>query len=253
MNIKSVPFSRLGNKMTDIKYFKDFLPYDKINNVIEPFCGSFAVSRICYDPTKYKIYLNDNDINLINTINNINKYEEEVETIRQNITDKTITSATQLKEYMKNNNFIFSNELQKKFIVRGFLNANKTKGDFTKIKDFLKLCIITNNDYKLIMEEHKNNKNTFIFLDPPYFNSDNTYYQDYQNDTNDNKNIKDNTGMYIYMMEYIKNCKCKILLIINSNEILKYLYKDYIRGEYEKIYQVTKKKTKHLIITNYKL
>jgi len=77
MNIKSVPFQRLGNKMNDIKYFKNLLPFEKIKNVIEPFCGSFAVSRICYNPNDYKIYLNDNDKSLIDSLNNINEFEEE--------------------------------------------------------------------------------------------------------------------------------------------------------------------------------
>ena len=43
------------------------------------------------------------------------------------------------------------------------------------------------------------------------------------------------------------------MLIINKLYILEYLFNDYIKGEYDKIYQVGKKKSKHLIITNYNL
>ena len=64
--------------------------------------------------------------------------------------------------------------------------------------------------------------------------------------------------MYGYTTSYIKpveikyaSIKCKIMLIINKLDILVYLFKDYIKGEYERIYQLSKKKAVHLIITNY--
>ena len=59
------------------------------------------------------------------------------------------------------------------------------------------------------------------------------------------------TSILLDILELLKNAKCKVMLIINKLNILEYLFKDFIRGEYIRIYQNTKKKMKHLIITNY--
>jgi hypothetical protein len=45
--------------------------------------------------------------------------------------------------------------------------------------------------------------------------------------------------------------KAKIMLIINDLKILRHLYKDFIKGDYDRVYQIGKRKEKHLIITNY--
>ena len=51
--------SRLGNKENDIKYFSHLLPLD-VKTVVEPFAGSFAVSKFFYkDPNQYKFHIND--------------------------------------------------------------------------------------------------------------------------------------------------------------------------------------------------
>jgi hypothetical protein len=41
------------------------------------------------------------------------------------------------------------------------------------------------------------------------------------------------------------------MLIINENAITDYIYKDFIVGKYDKIYQLTKKKAVHIIVCNY--
>ena len=53
------------------------------------------------------------------------------------------------------------------------------------------------------------------------------------------------------ILEYLRVCKCKVMLVINKLNVLAYLFRDYIKGEYEKIYQLSKKKAMHLIICNY--
>ena len=59
------------------------------------------------------------------------------------------------------------------------------------------------------------------------------------------------TSILLDILELLKNAKCKVMLIINKLNIIEYLFKDFIRDEYLKTYAVTKKKMKHLIITNY--
>ena len=102
------------------------------------------------------------------------------------------------------------------------------------------------------IKQDKSKKKYFIFLDPPYFDSFNKYYVMYQDKFTGEKTIKDNTGMYIEILKYLKENKKNTMLIINKNCITEFIYKDYIKAEYDKTYQLTKKKTKHLIINNYK-
>ena len=94
----------------------------------------------------------------------------------------------------------------------------------------------TNLNYKDIFNEYQFNEKAFLFLDPPYLFSDNSGYK-----PQINKN--DMTLIIVDILDLLKNSKCKIMLIINKLDILVYLFKDYIKGEYERIYQLSKKKS----------
>ena len=59
------------------------------------------------------------------------------------------------------------------------------------------------------------------------------------------------TEIIIFLTSFIASCKCKIMIIINKLKILEELFKPYIKDEYIRIYQLSKKESKHLIITNY--
>ena len=60
MTRQNILFGRFGNKTNDIKHFKHLLPLD-VKIVVEPFGGTFAVTRIIYNDDKYVNYVNDND------------------------------------------------------------------------------------------------------------------------------------------------------------------------------------------------
>ena len=47
------------------------------------------------------------------------------------------------------------------------------------------------------------------------------------------------TQIVVDILEYLRVCKCKVMLVIRLN-ILSYLFKDCIKGELEKIYQLSK-------------
>ena len=128
--------------------------------------------------------------------------------------------------------------------------------------NFLKKAKITNNDFREIMNKYKNNNNAFLYLDPPYMDSYNGGYSSFNSKTyNDDLSIIDNTEMYIFILEFLNDCKCKILFSINNCALTKYLYKDFIKEDYNKIYQSThinttnttnkKKHTNVLIISNF--
>ena len=104
--------------------------------------------------------------------------------------------------------------------------------------------LFTNEDYINIFNKYKNDDKAFLFIDPPYLFSDSSGYHP-QNEN------KDMTAIILDPLELLKTAKCKIMLIINKLNILEYLFKDFIKGEYSKIYAITLKKMKHLIITNY--
>jgi len=135
--------------------------------------------------------------------------------------------------------------------------------------NFFHKAKITNNDFIEVMEEYKENENAFLYLDPPYMDSFNSQYNYYHTKNyNNDLTIKDNTYMYIYLLEFLKVCKCKILFSINNNSLTKYLYKDYIKETYKHVYQsshinieglsldekgnkIRKKNTNVLIISNF--
>ena len=81
----------------------------------------------------------------------------------------------------------------------------------------------TNDDWEVVMEKYKDNKNAFIYLDPPFFHCYNTIYR-----------RTDITKIYIDVVNYLKNSKCKILFSINKNTITEHIYKDYINNTLQK-------------------
>ena len=101
-------------------------------------------------------------------------------------------------------------------------------------KEILKHALITNDDFKQVMEKYHDDVDAFMFLDPPYLFSNNSTYIPQNVET-------DMTDIVVYIYEFFKTCKCKVMLIINKLSLLEYLFKDYIKGEYLRIYQMTKK------------
>jgi site-specific DNA-adenine methylase len=96
------------------------------------------------------------------------------------------------------------------------------------------------------MEEYKDNEKAFIYLDPPYLNSLNESYTQYNKNKNskidENNIIIDNTKLYIDILNYLKNSKCKIIFSINSNSITRHIYKDYIKVDYSSFYSLSQLK-----------
>ena len=52
--------------------------------------------------------------------------------------------------------------------------------------------------------------------------------------------------MYIYLLEFLKDCKCKTLFSINDCALTKYLYKDYIKETYNHKYSLSHTNIKNL-------
>ena len=110
------------------------------------------------------------------------------------------------------------------------------------------------------MEKYKDNEDAFIYLDPPYLESYNAGYNKYEKSIETDGTIIANTKIYIDILNYLKNSKCKILFSINKYYITEHIYKDYINKSYNKNYAFTilnsdkktiKKNTNILIIANF--
>ena len=63
----------------------------------------------------------------------------------------------------------------------------------------------------------------------------------------------DMSDIICIILEIFKNpnTKARIMLIINDLKIIRYMFKPYIKGSYDKTYNFSKKRIKHLIIANF--
>jgi site-specific DNA-adenine methylase len=243
----------MGSKINDIKYFKHLLPLDA-KTIVEPFGGGFAVSKCVYkDINKYKFHINDADeilfyiyqhyqdyIDTHKMILDIYMSEYAVKGVKYIVTPEfknyfnSLGVDSNIKQYFTDNNTIRGNIL----IVNKSVNYNPDE------KAILDNALLTCQDYLEILEQYKDDKDAFIFLDPPYLFSNNSAYDPLKSDN-------DMTQIILDILEYLKTCSCRVMLIINKLSILSSLFKDYIKGEYGRVYQLTNRKAIHLIITNY--
>lgn len=268
MSLSLLPYT--GSKRLDMKFFVDYLPLpESIDMIIEPFGGSGYTSLYYYSKIKeIKCHINDVDKMLITCFEQLKHDGERVITkLNKMITGfdkdiyKTYVDEFKNKTFKEKNTaslYLFINKVHgpRKFL---FPTTTTTKEvNITKFEPYfkwLKNTKFTLNDYTILFDKYKDKKNCFVFLDPPYLSSFNAYYDGYAGydcRDKDDKLISDNTKLFIDILDFIKVCKCKCMLIINKNAITEHLYKKYIVGEYDKMYQLTKKKTKHLIVCNYK-
>lgn len=250
--------SRLGSKDNDIKYFKDLLPLDCVK-IVEPFGGSFAVIRKIYYQDRYEKYVNDTDkdlleiykdpIGFVNLKIKLNDICHECLNDKKNVIFSQFIAQAELN--MNQNEKIFFDIWKRNNIVRGRLIKYLKKinlNSFTKDLELMKNIHFTNEDYKNILNRHKKDENTFIFLDPPYLFSDNSSYQGQRNEDG-----MDNTDMLVEIRNIFNDpdTKAKIMLVINDLKIIRWLFSNFIKKEYLKIYQLSKKISNHLVITNF--
>jgi site-specific DNA-adenine methylase len=239
--------NRIGSKTNDIKSFVQYLPLD-VEIIVEPFAGSFSVSKCFYkDVEKYEFHINDLDETLFFIYNNFEEMINIYKKLLKIFNERYINNYKEFHKYFKEleMNEHIKTYINNSYFVRGSLFKTLKKFNPNPYEiDILMDSKKTNLNYKDIFNEYQFNEKAFLFLDPPYLFSDNSGYK-----PQINKN--DMTLIIVDILDLLKNSKCKILLIVNKLDILVYIFKDYIKGEYEKIYQLSKTKAVHLIITNY--
>lgn len=255
-------FSYMGNKRQELKHL-NIINKDNLNNysmVCEPFCGSSAFSYWLFrNGFNGKFLLNDHDKELIDFL----KIAKEkgtshfFEECHKRMTADDFTKDKH-KEYIKANDEFRYFYWHKCYNYRKGLYPDpqhvKQPKCIYKHEDldnfFMSNKItLTNKDYKDIFKKVKNKKGALVFLDPPYLDSYNGYYHSV--DRTIKGEIQDTTQMYVDILDFMKTCKCSVILVLNNNALIKHLYKDFFKYEYNKSYNSTvaksnrKNKTMH--------
>jgi site-specific DNA-adenine methylase len=242
-----------GNKRSEYKLIKDHLYLkNEIKNIVEPFCGTSAMSFNIWleHGDKFNYYLNDIDDNIIKLYNLfINESTDKIlETI--NTRKKEITNKLEYDTLCKNKEkTIYEYYIMNKFYnIRAGLYDDKMNAKDLKLSEkqlkfieFIKqpYVHISNQDW-LILFEKLNNKNTLFMFDPPYLDACNEFYSD-----------KRSVNVYEYFKNNsIKKQKSKICFILEKMWIVEMLFGTESHC-YDKLYQAKKRKTQHAIYTNY--
>lgn len=250
-----------GNKRKEVEKIYDEIKNKIINvkYIVEPFCGSCALSYYISlkHPDKYTYILNDNNKFLIELLE-LCKDEEKI----QNLKAMHETAWNNKENYLKICNNAKTGDLKSWFYINKYysiraglmpLNTKQNINFFDKFDkspfiDFLKKekTIILNDDALNIYDVYKNKEDALIFLDPPYLTACNDYY------------AYSNINIYEYLHNNnIKNEKALICLCINDIWITRLLFKDVINiVSYNKKYDVNgkdgkKKEAQHIIIVNH--
>jgi site-specific DNA-adenine methylase len=247
-------FGYAGNKRSEYKLIKDNLYLkNEIKNIVEPFCGTSAISFNIWleHGDKFSYYLNDINETLIELYNlfkneDVDDIVDEINTTKNNITNK--------EEYLqlckKKDKTIYEYFVMNRFynIRPGTYDCKMNNNDFKLNKNQLKFIEfiqkpyvhISNIDWLKIYTKH-NNKKTFIIFDPPYLDSCNEFYSD-----------KRSVNVYKYFNDNkINKQSSKICFILEKTWIIELLIGKYEKQSYDKTYQSAKRKTQHSLYANY--
>ena len=257
------PKVRFGNKYKDIKFFKHLMPApENVKCVAEPFAGTFAVIRHSY-PKVEKLICGENDEEFLKSTKSIfdnckeyleynKKYNQLIKELMLKYPDDKHVMFNKNKEqilkFIDDNKGNLLIDVERDVYSLGFI-SKKPEKDYSGVAEIFNR-INWMDDYKKVFEACKDDKDCFMFVDPPYMSSDNTTYYGNQKSTR-GKKVVDNTAIFIDIIDLLKVAKCKVMVVINKNCLNNYLFKDFIKGEYEKKYSMTKKIETLLILGNY--
>jgi hypothetical protein len=255
-----------GNKRKECERIYNNLEHltDEINIIVEPYCGTCAMSFYIWTKHKdknYKFILNDNNTflkemyEIMRDKNAMELFNEIIDKQRNYIffdTDDEDEQKRRYKEYLKENNVYTWFFSRKYYNIRpGMFPQRDKKAITNKSIDFKTFTIYefyNNADIEFytlpginIYEQYKTRQDALILLDPPYLNSCNDYYQDAQ------------TNIYEHLYNHdINNENAYIMLILENIWIIKLLFQHCtISEEYGKTYERTKRTTTHIMINNF--
>ncbi|WP_179198686.1 MULTISPECIES: DNA adenine methylase [Paenibacillus] len=252
------PIKWVGGKRTEIKYFEKYIP--QFETYVEPFVGGGA---LFWNLMPEKAIINDINEDLINFYNVLATKKHELLQI--------LNSYVNTREFYsmivnKLNNGDYKNNIEQaaifyyinktcfsgKWRVNSSGKFNNTYGSYKNnsfqtiaedCEKVLETTEIYNEDFKIIFDKVQFNKETFVFLDPPYLDCDAMYTADQKFD-----------DIYKYIVYFMNYTNCKVMLVVKSNDYLEKLFNNRIVDRYRINYRhnsTSKKMYDHLIITNY--
>jgi hypothetical protein len=251
----------VGNKRNEIKDILPFINLDNIKYIIEPFAGSSAMSYYISTlyPNKFKYILNDND-KIGYDLFNISRDTELTEEFNNNI-NKLID---EFNNYIDDvNRKIYYNNIDNK-TLEGYIFKQKyyniRHGLYPMISRMNKIKPFNLQDYPIynfynneniiyenidgveFINKYNQDDDKLFLLDPPYMATCNDFY-----------NCKD-VNIYEWVFNnksLLLDSKNKIIFILENIWVIKLLLKNFkILFEYNKIYDLSHKKTTHIIYSN---
>ena len=235
-----------GNKRLEVEDIEKTLNFDNITTIVEPFCGSCAISfYIASKHSGFKFILNDNNkflnemFEILKDDDKIIKFENEFNNLQIDLTKekylKIISGDNVMSWFIKN----------KIYCIRPGLFQLDYKIKNLNLKVIPIYSFFKNNDIKFYTgcgvecyKKYKDNTECLIILDPPYLATCNDFYFD------------SSVNIYEYLsLNDINKESAKIYLVLENIWIMKLLFRyNKILLEYDKLYQTSKKKTTHFII-----
>jgi hypothetical protein len=218
---------------------------------------SYYISTL--HPKKYKYILNDIDKNLIELLK-VAKDPKRLKELTDEINkmcfkdNKFIDKETYVK-ILKDNNLKTYLIGHKFYAIRNGLypqgrNPQKLNLEGCPIVKFLRdeNVEILNGGGLEVIEKNKNDKHTLIFNDPPYISSS---YNFYNINCIDNNISNFNIYEYLYKNDMI-NFNSKFYLVLEDIWIIRLLFDKFKDKmiQYNKRYEVNKRETHHIIISN---
>lgn len=264
------PMTYLGNKRKETYRVLDLVNLSNYTTIVEPFAGSAAFSFACWRKGFRGLFIiNDLDPRLIELYNFIRS--EGVRPLFQYCINNCNEESWKLHNSKKNdpNINLFEWFYEKK--VRGDFGRQNMPKKWPALKpsqimlDFEQFIqtaniVLSCMDYTSIMLKHSINVYALIFLDPPYFSSHNQQYFGRASSHGSDGEYLDATWMYCYFADLMESyLPAHLILIINSPEIIRRLYKKFINVGYRYAYGASakringkfeKNKTTHIIVNS---
>ena len=243
--------SYAGNKRKEYIHLKNIINFNDTKYIVEPFCGSSALSFAIWQEygDKFNYYLSDNDPWLIELYrvfinNDIEKIENDVTEQMKKITCKN----DYIKLLKKDNKDVIDNFVIKKYSTFRIGLFNHKKKPLFKLSNlqikFINFIKSTNVhiiycDWFKLFNKFKDKK-AIIIMDPPYIQGCNDFYSEY----------KSSNVYQFFLLNDMSNYKSNIYFILEDNWIIRLLFRDKKIISYDKRYEFSKKKTTHIIINN---
>lgn len=249
-------FAWAGNKRNEVERIVPYFDFNNIDTIIEPYCGTSAVSVYISitKNDKYKYILNDNDERLIEIYKTLKDESELIfleNEMNRIISDKNFDEEMYYKIINQDNliGYILARTIY--YMRVGLFNTSQIRKPKTKVKytnsiihNFMKIeqVELYNKNAIDVIKDNIDNEKCIIYLDPPYLKTSNKDYY---------KNINNYEDIYTFLTT-LSNIKCKIYLNILFNEqLITSLPNFKILTTYDKVYAWGKKKVQtHVLLTN---